>query len=108
MKHLTEFLDSAKRYRYLKFPLRYSGESKCAISTANIEKYILVQNDAAPTKEPEFSAHKGRLVAHSEGASLNFLYGFISTAIYLVHRCVESGDLRTNLLTSFNKRGHAG
>ena len=26
MKHLTEFLESAKRYKYLRFPLRYSGD----------------------------------------------------------------------------------
>ena len=27
----------------------------------------------------------------------------MSTAIYLIHKCAETGGLRANLLTSFNK-----
>ena len=75
IEYLTEFLESAKRYKGLSFPLRRSEDCNGPRYTANIEKYILALADAAPTKEPKFSAHRGRLVAHSEGASLNFLCG---------------------------------
>ena len=103
MKHLTEFLELAKRYKYIKFPLRYAGGCSCPVSTANIDNYILALADAAPSKEPVFSAHKGRLIPHSKVANLSFQYGFICSGIYLVHRCLQSWDLEANLLTSYNK-----
>ena len=65
LKHLNEFLNSAKRYKYLKYPLRYSGNCKCAISMENVEKYIIALADGAPSKEPKFSASKSSLIAHS-------------------------------------------
>ena len=99
MKHFREFLELAKRYKYLKFPLRYVRECNCPVSTANIDKYIIDLGDAAPSKEPVFSAHKGRLITHSKVANLNFLYGFICSGIYLVHSCLESGYLKASLLT---------
>ena len=64
LKHLNEFLNSAKRYKYLKYPLRYSGDCRCAVSMENVEKYIIALADGAPTKEPKFSASRGSLTAH--------------------------------------------
>ena len=103
LKHLNEFLNSAKRYKYLKYPLRYSGDCRCAVSMENVEKYIITLADGAPSKEPKFSASRGSLTAHLGGTDLSFLYGFMSTAIYLIHKCSETGSFRANLLTSFNK-----
>ena len=81
LEHLNEFLSSAKRYKYLRYPLRYSGDCKCAVSMENIEKYIIALADGSPSKEPKFSASKSSLTAHSGGTDLSFLYGFMSTAI---------------------------
>ena len=107
LKHLTEFKSLAEKYQYLKFPLRYIGGCDCSVGTAKMEKYILSLGDAAPTTEPVFSPKKGKLLPHKT-ANFNFNLGFISSAIYVVHRCLKTGNLKVNLCTSYNKLTPSG